>query len=479
MRRRQERNRKAVGRDVDYRELPEEFLNKMRDLLGKEYDAYTASFSRTPESGLRVNRLKPGAGELLKCSGFQLTPVPWIDNGFYYGETEPRPSRHPYYLAGLYYLQEPSAMTPASLIPISEGDCVLDLCAAPGGKSTELAARLHGTGLLFSNDISSSRAKALLKNLELAGAENICVACETPEKLSLCLGGRFHKILVDAPCSGEGMFRKDPDMAKRYLEKGPKYYCGLQKAIVKEAVKLLRPGGMMLYSTCTFDERENEGVIRWLLEQEPELSLIKLPVHNGFREGIGLTECVRLYPHRIGGEGHFMALLQKSGGDSESGKAEGAVGGQIGGTKEGGKEVVISFLQTLKKSFDSDYIYLKNGNAYYLPRPVGDDRAAFLGPIRYLRTGLLLGEVKKERFEPAQALAMSLRMEEAPDALNLDSRDERVIRYLKGETLLLTEGERKPGSGWCLVCTDGFPLGWARRSGHNLKNKYYAGWRWQ
>lgn len=471
---------KSVSGVSEYKRLPEEFLTRMRGLLGEEYEAYADSFLEMPKSGLRVNRLKPGAVELLKRSGFLLSPVPWIDNGFYYEEADVRPSRHPYYAAGLYYLQEPSAMTPASMLPISEGDRVLDLCAAPGGKSTELAARLHGTGLLFANDISSSRTKALLKNLELSGAPNICVSSEPPEKLSRCLAGFFHKILVDAPCSGEGMFRKNPDMVKSYEERGPEYYCELQKSIVKEAVTLLRPGGLLLYSTCTFDERENEGVIRWLLEQFPELSLEALPKYDGFQPGIGLPQCIRLYPHHVKGEGHFMALLKKSPEEQRLVGADGACEKRwAGGADDTDREPVLKFLHTLKKPFEASLIYIKNGNAYYLPRPIAERGEALLHSVRYLRTGLLLGELKNGRFDPSQALAMCLKPEEAPGALNLEAADDRVIRYLKGETIALLESEQDSTAAWRLVCVDGFALGWGKEAGHNLKNKYYAGWRWQ
>lgn len=492
---------------TDYRTLPEEFLNKMKELLGESYEEYTASFSEAPHYGLRVNRLKLDADLFRRMVSWTLRPVPWIENGFYYEESEVRPSRHPYYAAGLYYLQEPSAMTPANLLPVTPGDCVLDLCAAPGGKSTELAAKLQGTGLLFSNDISNSRAKALLKNLELAGAANICVASETPEKLARSLEGFFDKILVDAPCSGEGMFRRDPDMVKSYREKGPDYYCELQKEIARQAVRMLKPGGMMVYSTCTFDEREDEGVIRYLLAEFPELTLVPLEQKDGFEPGIGLSECVRLFPHQIRGEGHFIALMQKwNGSMSESNKISGNPGGadNVRKTEQKAEDTgalpgktfkpskalqpVLEFLGSLHKEFAPERLYQKNENVYYLPEPIaaaGKETSCgrgrnLLQSIRYLRTGLLLGEIKNGRFEPSQALAMSLKKEEAQNVLNLDSGDERVLRYLKGETVALTEEEQgSKHSGFVLVCTDGFPLGWAKRAGGNLKNKYYPGWRWQ
>lgn len=241
-------------------QLPEEYLQHMKSLLGEEeYLNYIKSFDSKRYQGLRANGIKIAPEDLKELAPWDLEKIPWIPNGFYYGD-EVKPAKDPYYYAGLYYLQEPSAMTPASTLPICPGDRVLDLCAAPGGKSTELGAKLKGQGILISNDISNSRAKALLKNLELAGISNFCVTSETPEKLSQCFPEFFDKILVDAPCSGEGMFRKEHDMVKDWMEKGPSHYAKIQKQIVKEAVKMLKPGGYLMYSTCTFPWMKMRGL---------------------------------------------------------------------------------------------------------------------------------------------------------------------------------------------------------------------------
>ena len=202
-------------------------------------------------------------------------------------------------------------MAPASTLPISPGDRVLDLCAAPGGKSTELGAKLKGQGILISNDVSNSRAKALLKNLELAGISNFCVTSETPEKLSQYFPEFFDKILVDAPCSGEGMFRKERDMVKDWMERGPSHYAKIQKEIMSEAVKMLKPGGYLMYSTCTFSMDEDEGTVRYILEKFPDMGLLSLPKFEGASGGIGLSGCLRLFPHKLKGEGHFIALMYK------------------------------------------------------------------------------------------------------------------------------------------------------------------------
>ena len=449
--------------------LSEAFLNRMKDLLGEEeYEAYIRSFEEDRLYGLRVNTLKITPETFKEMTSLSLKPVPWIKNGFYY-EGDERPAKDPCYYAGLYYLQEPSAMTPASLLPVQPGDKVLDLCAAPGGKSTELGAKLSGKGMLVSNDISNSRAKALLKNLELWGIENSCVTSEEPRKLKETFGAFFDKILIDAPCSGEGMFRKDVDMVKSYEEHGPEYYAQIQKEIVNQAVDMLVPGGLLLYSTCTFSVCEDEDIIRFLLEEHPDMELIPLPLFEGASEGIGLSGCLRLFPHRIKGEGHFMALLKKRQADIVSDRKESRK------EKEAAlPEELTEFLSMTTKPLDRSRIRIKNEMVYYLPEGFPEQARS----LRFLRTGLLLGEMKKGRFEPAQAFAMALKAEEFKQVVSWEKSDERVIRYLKGETISLKEEEGKI-KGWCLVCFDGFPLGFAKGTGSTLKNKYYPGWRWQ
>ena len=237
--------------------LPLKYTETMKALLGEEYDAYLASFDEERFYGLRVNTLKLSAEEMAARGVFSLRPVPWCETGFYYDGAE-RPAKHPYYHAGLYYLQEPSAMSPAATLPIGEGDRVLDLCAAPGGKTTQLGARLGGTGLLVANDISAGRAKTLLKNVELAGIRNAIVMSETPERIAERLPHFFDKILVDAPCSGEGMFRKEPDMVKSWDAEMLAFCRSEQAKILEACAPMLKAGGMLLYSTCTQDYTNNE-----------------------------------------------------------------------------------------------------------------------------------------------------------------------------------------------------------------------------
>ena len=456
--------------------LSEEYLNRMRDLLGEEeFSAYLKSFDEERLYGLRVNTAKVTPEAFPELVSWDLKPVPWIPNGFYYEGTE-RPAKDPYYYAGLYYLQEPSAMTPAMLLPVEPGDRVLDLCGAPGGKSTELGVKLAGKGVLISNDISNSRAKALLKNLELWGISNICVTSETPDKLADVFGPWFDKILIDAPCSGEGMFRKDDDMVKSYEERGPEYYSEIQKEITDQAVRMLAPGGLLLYSTCTFSRCEDEEIICHILENHQEIELISLPLFEGASGGIGLDGCIRLFPHKIKGEGHFISLLRKNGGGAErtaAGSRERSRTEPQGKKSPALPKELTDFLALMNREFDGSRIMIKNDSVYYLPENFIPAKE-----LRYLRTGLLLGELKNKRFEPGQALAMTLHAEEFKQTISWKKEDDRVIRYLKGETISLTP-EEGPVKGWCLVCVDGYPLGFAKGTGMALKNKYYPGWRWQ
>ncbi|MBQ8147771.1 MAG: RsmB/NOP family class I SAM-dependent RNA methyltransferase [Lachnospiraceae bacterium] len=450
--------------------LPESFELRMKEMLGEEFEAYEASLDTPAFHGLRVNTSKISVDEFLRISPFSLKPVPWCANGFYYEDTE-QPAKHPYYYAGLYYIQEPSAMTPASVIPIEEGDRVLDICAAPGGKSTELAAKLHGTGLLVSNDISNSRAKALLKNLELFGVPNMLVVSEPSNVIAEHFQGFFDKILIDAPCSGEGMFRKANSMVKAWENNGVDMFVNLQQSILREMVKCLRPGGTLVYSTCTFSPEENEQAMDYLLELDPDLELLELPMYEGFDAGHpewskngnpDVIKTRRLWPHRIQGEGHFVAMLKKK----ETSEGYGVNWYRPSKVKL--PQEVLDFLSQIQWDWDMSRMELQKERLYYLPKEMPNVKG-----LRLLRNGLFLGEIKKNRFEPSQSLAMALRMEEYKNSISLPASDERVVRYLKGETIDV-EGT----NGMVLVCVDGYPLGWGKLTNGTMKNKYLAGWRW-
>lgn len=451
--------------------LPQKFEQRMRELLKEEFPEFLKGFEEERYGGVRFNSLKIEKEEWEKLAPFAVTQVPWIDNGYYYSLND-QPAKHPFYFAGLYYIQEPSAMTPACILPVEPGDRVLDICAAPGGKSTELAAKLQGKGILVSNDISNSRAKALLKNLELFGSRNSLILSEAPGKLTERFRGFFDKILVDAPCSGEGMFRKSPAIMKNWEQYGVEYYHKLQIEILDAVIPMLAPGGQMVYSTCTFSPEEDEGSLQYILERYPELHVIPQKLqYEGFSYGHPewiengkeeIHHAVRIWPHKMNGEGHFVALLQKDA-DAEE------VYYPATRTKVSLPEEAETFLNRIGFEIPRERLEIREERLYLLPEVLPSTKG-----LRVMRSGLLLGELKKNRFEPSQALACALKMDEYDAVYNMDVSDEDVIRYLKCETIM---AKTDVPDGFVLVCVQGYPLGWAKAQNGILKNKYLPGWR--
>ena len=455
--------------------LPQEFLDRIKGQLQEEYDEFLGGYEKEGYIGLRVNTQKISTEAFMDLTPFALQRIPWTENGFYYRK-EDAVTKHPHYYAGLYYVQEPSAMLPAASLAVEPGDKVLDLCAAPGGKATELSSRLKGEGLLVANDASASRAKALVKNLAAWGASNCCITAETPQKLLQQFGCFFDKILVDAPCSGEGMFRKDKALIEAWKKQGPEAYAPIQKEILDCAVRMLKPGGMLAYSTCTFSIQENENVIEEILARYPELSLSAPQMSPGFAQGEDpCGACVRIWPHRVRGEGHFLALLKKKG---QSGRDEASQNERDSGREDAGSaqmpEPVKEFLANVPGELWKGKRYKQINDQCFLLPPY-----RLPAKIRFLRTGILAGELKRGRFEPSQALAMMLKHGDIPGTLNFSSEDERVGRYLRGETIELCADETQGLSGWTLICVDGFGLGWGKYINGSIRNKLYPGWRLQ
>lgn len=453
----------------------------MREMPGLDFAAFLASYEEESRHGLRINTGKVSMEKWNHISPFATTPVPWIENGCFYDEKD-MPAKDVYYYAGLYYLQEPSAMTPADRLPVCAGDKVLDLCAAPGGKATAIGAKLGKTGCLIANDISATRAAALLRNLERAGIGNCVVTAETPQKLAQAFPAYFDKILVDAPCSGEGMFRREPSMIDSWLQKDSSFYAPLQREILSEAVKMLKPGGLLLYSTCTFSILENEENVRFLIE-ECGFALEEVKPYAGFAPGVNFSQCVRIWPHLMDGEGHFLALLKKPD-DCKNAKSPKQQFADSVFEKKAAKKTAAkrSLPNLLQKSdfaefmkqcsfpFENRSLFIHKDSVYLLPE-------GFANPagVRILRSGLLLGTLKCGRFTPSQAFAMALTPSQYENTVLLTHDDARVCKYLKGETIELDT----PAKGWQLVCVDGFPLGWGKASQTTLKNKIDPGWRMQ
>ena len=468
-------------------DLPQSFLDSMKEILGEDYEAFLAGFDGQRQYGLRVNTLKMNLEEFERIAPFHLKKVPWISNGYFY-EAEDAPAKHPFYSAGLYYLQEPSAMTPASRLKVQPGERVLDLCAAPGGKATELGAALQGEGLLVANDFNTARARALLRNLELFGISNSFVTNEPPHVLAERFPEFFHKIMVDAPCSGEGMFRKNPAVVDSWQEKGPEYFSKLQREIIVQAADMLLPGGMMFYSTCTFSPLENEKTITHLLKERPDMEVIPMEDYEGFAEGLtsyrgevfdeSCKLCRRIWPHKMSGEGHFMALLHKKSGTQQQVQQTVSQSSiwweKCKGLNKEQKAAAEDFFSHVNIAYDGKRIDVRGDNLYYLPAPKYDGRG-----LHFLRNGLFMGEFKKKRFEPSQPFALALHAQDFDQVLDFPADDERLSRYLRGETLDVSDliaGEKKR-KGWQLVMVAGHPLGFGKLVNNNLKNKYPAGWR--
>lgn len=454
--------------------FPVEFAERMQKMLGADYEAFLASYDKQKSQALRVNRLKGSKEKFKEISPFSLSQVAWEENGFYYDEGD-RPGKHPYHEAGVYYIQEASAQVPAAYLDAKPGEKVLDLCAAPGGKSTQIAAAMQGQGLLICNEIHPARAKILSENIERMGICNAIVTNESPQALSEIFSEYFDKIMVDAPCSGEGMFRKNTDAVEEWCMENVRICAERQDEILECAAKMLRPGGRIVYSTCTFAPEENEGSISRFLKQHEEFHIVDAEKISGMEGGRkewteepaeGLEKTIRLFPHKVEGEGHFAAVLEKEGEVSEEYRGYCRNGEQKGLSLKECKEYAEFEQSSLK--LKPDGIFLKFGEQLYLA-PKGTPS---LKGMKVLRPGLHLGTIKKNRFEPSHALALFLKPEEAAHCLELSGKTREAADFIAGMTLN-AEGEK----GWYLICVDGYSLGWGKLAGGIMKNHYPKGLR--
>lgn len=434
--------------------LPDRFAQKMKRLLGAEYDDFFAAYDLPRAVGIRRNPLKCGDGPEL--SAYITAPVPWEKNGFYY-DAAARPGLDALHEAGAYYLQEPSAMAPAGLLDAQPGERVLDLCAAPGGKSTQLAAAMQGRGLLILNEIHPKRAHILGQNVERLGVANALVLNEAPQRLSAFFDGFFDRILVDAPCSGEGMFRKEEAAVTDWSDDVVRMCAERQQQILHEAAKMLRPGGLMVYSTCTFSPEEDEGSVSRFLHAHPDFSVRKVecPFFAPGRPdwvddpAPGLENTFRLWPHRLRGEGHFAAVLQKCG---DAPRAQLPAEPGVGTPKE-----LSDFQREYALAVPHEKLIAFGSTLFSVP-----DELPQLRGLRVIRPGLELGEVTKGRFTPSHAWALWLKSAKIVHPLT----DEEAKSYLSGQVLSGSE------CGWTLITYKGLSLGWAKGSAGQLKNHY-------
>ena len=427
--------------------LPQEFLNRMKDQLGAEHEEYLLSLERPRAVALRFNPLK---GETPTME-FVRENVPWEPMGYYY-DPEARPGLHPYHEAGVYYLQEASAMSAVALLDPEPGERVCDLCAAPGGKTTQIAGRMAGEGFLLCNEINPKRAKILSRNIERLGVANALVTNEHPERLAQKYAGFFDRVLIDAPCSGEGMFRKEEAAVTDWSQDTVEMCARRQAEILHSGARLVRPGGRLVYSTCTFAPEENELTIEAFLKAHPEYTLeaVDAPWFTPAGEGQ-----FRLWPHKLLGEGHFAAVLRRE--DGEETDPEFSKGEKLPKEWE-------SFAKDLKIRLPEGKAVLFGQSLYWAPAEMPDIRG-----IKVLRPGLELGEGKKGRFEPAHALALWLHT--AQTVQDYPASSDEMKAYLHGDVV------PSQMRGWCLVRADGYTIGWGKGDGKVLKNHYPKGLR--
>lgn len=432
--------------------LPQPFVDRMKEMLGSEYEAFEACFDREKYQALRFNTLKGEKEQFLEKNEFHLSQVDWSENGFYY-EKEDAPGKHPYHDAGVYYIQEPSAQMPGSLLEAKPGERVLDFCSAPGGKATQIAASMQGEGLLVCNEYVPNRAKILSENIERMGIKNALVINETPARLAQLFPNFFHRIMVDAPCSGEGMFRKNEDAKNEWSLENVAICANRQDEILDAAAQMLLPGGRMVYSTCTFAPDENEGSVSRFVERHPDFHL--LASH-------------RLWPHKIKGEGHFVAVLERDGEYDKNAISFASTGVEKSIRIKECKE----FLAFLKETIKEDVIpeagnYIRFGDQLYLT----PTNMPGLKGMKVLRPGLHLGTILKNRFEPSHALALALQSKDVVHCYELETID-AARNYVAGNTFP-AEGEK----GWYLLTIHGYSIGWGKLAGGMMKNHYPKGLR--
>ena len=440
--------------------LPVDFINEMKMILKDDYQSYESCFEKEAFRGISVNTLKITPEKLSRLLPFEIRKSPFYKYGYYIPLQEQGIGNLPLHHSGAFYVQEPSASSAVSLLNVKPGDRVLDLCAAPGGKSSQIAACLEGKGLIWANEVVKSRAQVLLSNFERIGISNGVVSSLYPDVLCSKLGGFFDKVLVDAPCSGEGMFRKNPEAIDEWSREHVLACAQRQLSILDSASSAVKDGGILVYSTCTFSYEENEGVVKNFLDKHPEFEACNISEPFGRKTEL---ECALRITPVEGGEGHFAAKLKKRGeAKIYDFNTSGIVykNDKLYQTAE--KELADIF-----KSLSISKALIINDKMYILPEMLPD-----INGINVIRAGVLAGEFRKNRFEPAHSLFTSSKPENFQRVLKLEVNDRRIYDYLHG-----LEIECECGNGYTAVSYCGMVLGFGKCSGGKLKNKYPKGLR--
>lgn len=445
--------------------LPKAFLARMKELLGGDYPAFLQSMETGPVRALRVNFLKTSSVP----ADIETKPLPFSGGGYIFSRDSV--GHHPLHHAGAFYVQDPSAIsTVAAASPVlRRGMRVLDLCAAPGGKSTQLAGMLQGTGVLVANEISGERCRILRQNIERMGVKNAVITSFDAQRIAAYYPDFFDFVLVDAPCSGEGMFRKYPEAVKEWSEENVTMCARRQKEILENAAKTVAGGGYLLYSTCTFSLEENEQVVHWFLTEHPDFSLLPVAadVAAVTAEGISvggrdLSAARRFYPHLFSGEGQFFCLMQRSGGMRGKEQFPSALRSLTGEEKKAAE----AFFADAFGDIPQEMAALRD-DVVLLSEEVS------CCPSGALSCGVPAGKVIKGRLVPHHHL-FSAYGKNFQRRVDLPLEDPACAAYLRGEGFLLTGA---PGNGWCAVEIDTVPCGGGKIVNGYLKNHYPKGLR--
>lgn len=463
--------------------LPQSFEERMRRLLGARYEEL-AAWAEQPlaRRGLRANTLKCSAEQLYSCIGIPLTPVPFAESGFM-TEADFRAGSDPLHHAGAYYMQEPSAMSAVTLLSPRPGERVLDLCAAPGGKSTQIAAALQGRGLLWANEYVPNRARVLAQNIERCGVRNVVISCGDTVRLAEALPMWFDAVLADVPCSGEGMFRKEAEALSGWSEDNIRLCAERSKEILDNAARCVRPGGRLVISTCTFAPEENEWAVVRFLHEHPDFTLETAELPFGecgfdvemvasfgdetlldFARTVPLSRCRRIFPWH-GGEGHFLALLRRDGEAKVADTQTKVIPDRSGAVAAAQELYAACFIAP------PTGVFLRTGDTVRLLPP---DLPEAPG-VYVLCAGVTAAQVmtgRTLRVEPAHALFQSADPADCRRLLDLPCEDPRLSAFLRGEEIAVTAPD-----GWTGVAVEGIMTGFGKVAGGRLKNRYPKGLR--